>query len=101
VLGICNEEQKQVFLETIKRAVGPRHEMPEHRNPDPDFRERGRRGEEIKNFLSLTATSENDPVPKKKILIQLIMIKSYQRNITSILTWNSYALQNHFHRMLP
>jgi hypothetical protein len=43
VLGICNEEQKQVFLETIKRAVGPRHERPEHRNPDPDFRERGRR----------------------------------------------------------
>ena len=43
VLNICNEEQKQVFLETIKRAVGPHRGMPGHRNPGPDLRERGRR----------------------------------------------------------
>lgn len=45
VLSICDKEQQQVFLQTIKRAVGPRHGEPVHRNPGRDFRKKGRRGD--------------------------------------------------------
>lgn len=43
VMLICNEEQKQIFLETIKRAVGPHRGRPDFNGRDDDFR-RGRRG---------------------------------------------------------
>ena len=42
VLAICNEEQKQIFLQTIRRAVGPHHGRPDFNRPDDDFRGRGR-----------------------------------------------------------
>jgi len=42
VLAICDEDQKQVFLETLKRAVGPHHR---DRGPASDEgRRRGMRG---------------------------------------------------------
>lgn len=41
VMAICNDEQKQIFIETIKRAVGPHHPrgIPGDKNP----RREGRR----------------------------------------------------------
>jgi hypothetical protein len=46
VMNICNDEQKQVFLRTIRRAVGPRFGRgdPDDRDRDiHDQRERGKR----------------------------------------------------------
>jgi Spy/CpxP family protein refolding chaperone len=44
VMSICNEEQKQMFLETIKRAVGPHHGRPGFDDRNEDMRGPGRRG---------------------------------------------------------
>ncbi len=44
VLDICNEEQKQIFLQTVRRAVGPHHGRPEFDEGSDDFRGPGRRG---------------------------------------------------------
>jgi hypothetical protein len=41
VMAICNDEQKQIFLETIKRAVGPHH--PRGVPGDKNSRREGRR----------------------------------------------------------
>jgi len=43
VMAICNDEQKQIFLQTIRRAVGPHHGRPDFNRPEDDFRGRGRR----------------------------------------------------------
>jgi len=45
VLAICNEEQKQIFLQTIRRAVGPHHGRPGFNEKEDQFpRGPGRRG---------------------------------------------------------
>ena len=44
VMAICNEEQKQIFLETIKRAVAPRYRRGDYDGRDDDSRRQGRRG---------------------------------------------------------
>ena len=38
VMSICNDEQKQIFLETIRRAVGPHFNGPRHRPRNPENR---------------------------------------------------------------
>jgi Spy/CpxP family protein refolding chaperone len=38
VMAICDEEQKQVFLETIRRVVGPHRGRPEFNRSDDDLR---------------------------------------------------------------
>jgi len=43
VMAICNEEQKQIFLKTIRRAVGPHHRRPDLDDRDEDGNRGGRR----------------------------------------------------------
>lgn len=43
VMTICNEEQKQIFLQTIRRVVGPHYGRPDFNKSEDDFRGRGRR----------------------------------------------------------
>lgn len=44
VMSICDEDQKQIFLETIRRAVGPHYGRPDFNERNNDFRGPGRRG---------------------------------------------------------
>ncbi|MBR9999588.1 MAG: periplasmic heavy metal sensor [Cyclobacteriaceae bacterium] len=44
VLTICNDEQKQIFLETVKRAVGPRQRQTGREDRIDDFRKGARKG---------------------------------------------------------
>jgi hypothetical protein len=43
VMAICNDKQKQVFIETLKRVVGPHHRHGDHNLGDDDFRRPGNR----------------------------------------------------------
>ena len=44
VMAICNDEQKQVFIETLKRAVGPHRMVGDRDGGDDDFRRLRRDG---------------------------------------------------------